>query len=59
MCNVHTVSDLPDRLREMEQTGLIDGTERLLDEADAAAAASDERRTEEEVFKGVRSRIHS
>jgi len=43
----------------MEQTGLIDGTERLLDEADAAAAASDERRTEEEVFQGVRSRIHS
>ncbi len=43
----------------MEQfSALTDETERRLDEADRAAAMSDARYTEEEVFSRVRKRIH-
>jgi prevent-host-death family protein len=37
---------------------LADDTERKLDEADAAAAASDKRYSAEEIFGRVRNRIH-
>ena len=41
-----------------QYAALTDETELRLDEADRAAAASDIRRTEEEVFGRVRARIH-
>ena len=41
-----------------QYTAMTDEVELKLDEADRAAAASDERYTSEEVFRRVRERLH-
>ena len=64
MINIRPVSDLRNKFPELEKTVMEsnepvfpDDKERKLDEADAAAAKSDERYSADEVFTRVRSHI--